>query len=229
MNCVEIPFTSSSRYPWMSSARVIQSALASRPLKQWWGGCPVDGGEFVAEAELGAGDVGIVHGHASGHACPTDTGEVAGIFRETPPVRLAVSIHILIFLVIAAIAMVIHHIDVDIEAVGPEDRHATLKLLAGAVTGGYRPFLVLGPKVVIVEGVITDGEGSARRLPDRGEPDGREPGFAQRFGLLGDVVPPEVPIRISGGRRGDIDKITLEQDARRRTPRAAGEQSRREC
>ena len=125
--------------------------------------------------------------------------------------------------------MVIHHIDVDIEAVGPEDRHATLKLLAGAKTSGYRRFLVLGPKVVIVEGVITHGDGSARRLPDRGEPDGREPGFAQRFGLLGDVVPPEVRIRISVGRRGDIPIKTLEQDARGRAPRAADEQSRREC
>ena len=190
---------------------------------------PVDRREVVAEAELGARDVGIVHGHAPRHACPAETVKVTRIFRETPPVRFAVSIHVTIFLVHPAVAMVIHYIDVDIEAVGPEDRHATLELLAGAVMGGYGPSLVLGPKVVIVEGVKTDGGGPARRLADRGEPDGSEPGLAQRFGLLGDVVPPELPIGISGGRRGDIDKITLEQDARRRTPRAAGEQSRREC
>src|SRR5271165_4997842 len=106
------------------------------------------------------GDFGGL-GRASGDGRATATGEVAGIFREPPPVRLAVGIHIAILLVIAAVAMVIHHIDVDVEAVGPQNRHAPLELLAAAVTGGYGLFLVLRPHVVVVEGVVADGPSPA--------------------------------------------------------------------
>ena len=103
--------------------------------------------------------------------------------------------------------LVFDQIDIDVDAIGSEDRHAPSKLLASAVPGGKGPLLVFRSQIVVVEDVIANGERSARPLPDRREPDRGYPRPGKRLRLDGQVIPPPVGRGVAigmgaiGGRR----------------------------
>src|SRR5450755_2823744 len=85
--------------------------------------------------------------------------EVVGLLRETPASYNAIGIGVTEGESpgsAAAAALVLDHVDIDVEAVGPHHSDATGQLLARSVAGGYASHLVLRAEIVVVEHVVAD-------------------------------------------------------------------------
>ena len=88
--------------------------------------------------------------------------------------------------------VMLDHVEVHVEAVRSQDRHASLQLLAGAESRRHPAHLVLRADIVVVEWPVPIGAwlGPGRSLERRRQPQGRKPGLAQAVRLIGKMIPP---------------------------------------